>query len=154
MMSRKERAHRVRLAVALCVAGVSTLEFMAPAARAGTRQFLVILANSPKQYPNPDRVPQGQPEDGLPNPQLIFNQYFDTTSPDIGSFAEYWEEISYGDVTIAGETTDWISLPWAILPPLIDPTRDRIGDPPLADNLNDPNLRNSPSNFYDLDDQD
>jgi len=53
---------------------------------------------------------------GLPNPQQIRNQYFDTINPDINSFAEYWKEISYGDVTISGQVTDWVQLPWAVQP--------------------------------------
>ncbi len=79
------------------------------AARAAERQFFVILANSPKQFTD------GPPE--LVNPQLINRQYFDRISGNgIDSFAEYWEEISYGDVTIRGTTSDWINLPWRIMP--------------------------------------
>ena len=123
----------------------------APRAKGAERQFLVILANSPKQYPNPNRDPQGQPPGGLINRQLIHNAYFDKVSPSIGSFAEYWEEISYGDVQVSGATSDWINLPWAIQPPLIDASRDNSGGlPPVTENMNDINLRNSPSNWYDL----
>lgn len=75
-------------------------------ALAGQRQFLVILATSPKQNANPV----------LPNPQTIENEYFN--GPD--SFAEYWREVSYGDVTINGTVTDWLQLPWSVQP---DPAR-------------------------------
>ena len=37
-------------------------------------------------------------------------------NPQVGSFAEYWEEISYGDVAITGTVTDWIALPWSFEP--------------------------------------
>ncbi|UCC30761.1 MAG: hypothetical protein JSU86_00505, partial [Phycisphaerales bacterium] len=49
----------------------------------------------------------------LPNPQLIRAQYFNNPE---GTFADYWREISYGDVTISGEVTDWITLPWRVRP--------------------------------------
>ncbi|MCH7592403.1 MAG: hypothetical protein IH989_06470, partial [Planctomycetes bacterium] len=77
----------------------------------------------------------------LPPPQPIADEYFDDsrvcelsgvacdTNVDcpgvqekciqdgIGSFAEYWEEISYGDVRITGEATgEWLDLPWGIGP--------------------------------------
>ncbi len=54
-----------------------------------------------------------------PNPELVRRQYFDRDDPGIGSFAEYWKEISYGDVTVAGRVTDWILLPWPITAPFV-----------------------------------
>lgn len=112
---------------------------------AAERQYLVMLANSPKHYPGPDREILGQPDTGLVNPELINQQYFDQVNPDIGSFAEYWEEISYGDVTISGTVTDWVELPWAIMPPLADPETDGGGDP----SENESN-RISPADFFPL----
>lgn len=56
------------------------------------RKFVDMLANSPKQYPDSG----GQPPEGLTAPVLINQHYFDTINPELGSFAEYWEEISYG----------------------------------------------------------
>ncbi len=114
-----QRTKGLSLGLAMLTGGL--LGQLSSMAQAGERKFLVILATSPKQYNN------GLPPGGLPNPQLIRNQYFDKINPGIDSFAEYWEEISYGDVTITGKVTDWISLPWAILP------------------------RVSPGNFVDLD---
>lgn len=114
------------------------------------RKFLVMLAHSPKQYPNPDRDPQGQPPGGLVSRRLVHDQYFDTADPDIDSFAEYWEEVSYGDVPIDGLTTGWVAVPWAIQPPLVDPRDDDIEDGPP---VNDPDVpRRSPVNFHDLSD--
>ncbi|MEK6797792.1 MAG: PKD domain-containing protein [Planctomycetota bacterium] len=119
-----------------------------PAAEAAERQFLVILANAPKQFPGPreDEEELGKPVGGLINRQLIHDQYFDRIRPDIGSFAEYWEEISYGDVRISGDTTDWINLPWAIMPPLVN----EQSAPPVDDAIDNPAFRNSPANFFDL----
>lgn len=153
MRSHQKKARLFRAVTLSLLAGVSAVPLLfTETVWAGQRQFLVILANSPKQYPNPARVPRGQPGGGLPNPELIRQQYFDNVSDnEIGSFAEYWREISYGDVTISGDVTDWIDLPWAIQPPLMDPSRDVPGgNPPVLDNLADPRLRNSPANFFDL----
>ncbi|MGB0716630.1 MAG: hypothetical protein ACPGXK_12165, partial [Phycisphaerae bacterium] len=75
------------------------------------RQFLVVPATSPKQFGNNGGVPAG----GLPNPETIRQQYFSDDGR--GSFAEYWEEVSYGDVTINGDSTDWVNLPWPITMP-------------------------------------
>jgi PKD repeat protein len=149
----KKRARVVRAVPLGWLVAASILGLLpSPQAWAGQRQFLVILANSPKQYPNPARVPRGQPGGGLPNRELIRQQYFDNDpNNNIGSFAEYWREISYGDVTISGDVTDWIDLPWAIQPPLLDSSRDVVGgNPPVGDNLESSTLRNSPANFFDL----
>ncbi len=92
-----------------CIVGTVFYSLLAPATYAGQRGFLVVLATSPKQFQG-----AGPPID-LPDAEEIRKQYFDTTAGnDIGSFAEYWEEISYRDVTIAGIVTDWLDLPWAI----------------------------------------
>ncbi|MFQ5461194.1 MAG: PKD domain-containing protein [Phycisphaerae bacterium] len=78
---------------------------LVPSASAEERQFLIMLANSPKQF-----------GDGvqLESQEIIRKQYFDDSDPAIDSFAEFWEEISYGDVTIVGNVTDWIDLPWRV----------------------------------------
>ena len=106
------RSHRMNVATSrrLTCGWVSAGVFAALAtssALAGQRQFLVILATSPKQNGvNPV----------LPNPQTIENAYFN----DVNSFAAYWREISYGDVTVSGQVTDWIQLPWSVQP-LVSP---------------------------------
>ncbi len=152
MKLRQDGSRKSRFMVRMAMTLAGTASWVVPVF-AGQREFLVILANSPKQYPGPARTPPGQPTGGLPNPDLIRRQYFDDTAGNaIGSFAEYWREISYGDVTIAGDVTDWIDLPWAIQPPLVTPSRDTgTGNPPVGDNLQNPTLRNSPANFFDLD---
>ncbi|UCF33793.1 MAG: hypothetical protein JSV78_00485, partial [Phycisphaerales bacterium] len=112
------------------------------AARAGNRIFLVTLANSPKHYAWND----GLPPEGLTSKQVISNAYFLKNPNDgVGSFAEYWEEVSYGDVTITGQVTDWISLPWPFQPLLAD--LDSIGD----DGPTDASGRISPESFMDMD---
>ncbi len=110
MKRRDKQSGGRRLAVLLCLATGWGVLARTETVQAGERKFLVILATSPKQYNG------GLPPSGLPNPQTIKNQYFDKNNPGIQSLAEYWEEISYGDVTISGTTTDWISLPWSIRP--------------------------------------
>lgn len=137
------------LAVATVVLGAM---LASDTARAAERKFLVMLANSPKQYPGPDRDPLGQPTGGLINKKLIHDQYFDKLRGDIGSFAEYWEEISYGDVTISGPPNPvaWIAIPWPIQPMLIDPTQDDPeSGPPVEDIPNDAAERMTPTLFHD-----
>ncbi len=78
-------------------------------AQAGERKFIVMLAHSPKQFGG------GPPPGGLVDRAVIDNAYFNSDPGDaVDTFVEYWEEVSYGDVTVAGVTTDWINLPWAI----------------------------------------
>ena len=86
---------------------------------AGTRQFLVILANSPKENLTACASSADCPDQGentncvggacLINPEIIRRQYFEDSS-----FADCWEEISYGDIKINGKATEWLSLPWPI----------------------------------------
>lgn len=105
------------------VACTFALMLGAEVARAGQRQYLVILATSPKQNgANPT----------LPNPQTIENEYFNGPN----SFAEYWREISYGDVTISGTVTDWLQLPWRVQPDPIRLTGTRLTFPDLNDSGN------------------
>ena len=55
----------------------------------------------------------------------IEQAYFDRSRPNVNSFAEYWEEISYGDVQVSGTVTGWVTLPWPVLP--INGTPDAAG---------------------------
>ncbi len=83
-------------------------------AEAANRRFLVILANPPKSFPDTG----GDPPEGFANPAIVNAQYFDSNPGNTTySFAEWWEEISYGAVTVNGETVGWINLPWPIYPP-------------------------------------
>lgn len=141
------------------LAGASAVPLLlSETAWAGQRQFLVILANSPKEFACLGGARNGTPCDvsstnacpggactnarPLPDPQDIRNQYFDILNPSIRSFAEYWREISYGDITISGKVTDWVFLPWRIAPAAALPNdpRDLNGDGFI-----------SPADFPDLD---
>ncbi len=95
------------------------------------RKFAVMLAHSPKSFA-PGGSP-GLPPDGLPSVEAIRKAYFDRSDPSIDSFAEYWQEISYGDVFVTGETFAWVTVPWTF-----DPA------PPNAPG------RASPENFINL----
>ena len=151
MNAPKPRTNGIRtltLAMATVVLGAT---LASDTARAAERKFLVMLANSPKQYPNPDRVPAGQPTGGLINRKTIHDQYFDKLESDIGSFAEYWEEISYRDVTVAGRATAWVNIPWPVQPMLKDlEADDPTGGPPVDDIENDDaDARLTPSVYHD-----
>jgi len=59
----------------------------------------------------------GEPLPVLPNPQGARNHYFDFRQIDeIDSFAEYWHEISYGQVNVSGDVYGWADVPWPVLP--------------------------------------
>ncbi len=88
----------------------------APTAEAQERKFTVIMAVPVKNNP---QLP-------LPNLDQIRRQYFNrddlignpaSRRPDINSFAEYWYEISYGNVSVSGDVIGYAELPWPILPP-------------------------------------
>jgi hypothetical protein len=79
---------------------------LADVALAEERKFAVLLARPRKQDPNPD----------IPNINDIYDQYFDLVKPNVESFAEYWDEISYGNVTISGDVFEWVDVPWPVLP--------------------------------------
>lgn len=120
-MSRVETSHRaLRFGRFGLVAAVVWPLVLDGAALAGTRQFLVVLARSPKE------VQRSGPRIH-PLPQDIQDEYFDLANPQLTSFAEYWEEISYGDVLITGRTSDWIDLPWLIKVPGPDARRITLG---------------------------
>lgn len=129
MISCWHRGRTVRFVALACTASVIGSLLSTGVVQAGERQFIVILANSPKQFPGVGH---------LANPNLVDRQYFDTVDPSVGSFAEYWREISYGDVTIRGKTTDWVNLPWRVI---MDPAVDSPDpDVPNVVNLNGDNF--------------
>ena len=83
---------------------------LASGALAETRKFVVMLA-----------VP-GKSVDGgvgglvLPNPNDVYDQYLDHDKENVASFAEWWEEVSYQNVTVIGDVYGWVELPWPVLP--------------------------------------
>ena len=75
------------------------------------RKFVVMLAV-------PTKTVDGDISDlNLPNPNDIWDEYFDRTKPGVASFAEYWHEISYGNVSVSGDVFGWVEVPWPVLPP-------------------------------------
>lgn len=87
--------------------------WFAATASAEERKLAVLLAYPVKQAPGLT----------LPNADSIRDAYFDTvkngpeaSAPRVDSHAEWWEEISYGDVTVSGNVFGWALLPWRTLP--------------------------------------
>jgi hypothetical protein len=104
-LSSPVRPAYLRLALIAALAG----SFVGGAA-AEERKFLVMLA-----------VPTKSVEGGLgtlelPNPNNVYDEYFDRYKNNVHSFAEYWREISYGNVNVSGDTYGWVELPWPALP--------------------------------------
>lgn len=92
-----------------CAAGLLLLA-MVPAATAEERKFTVLLAVPRKS------MPPSYPSTPLPNPNDIRDHYFDFTKPGVDSFAEYWNEVSYGTVHVTGGVYGWVEVPWPVLP--------------------------------------
>lgn len=85
-------------------------------AMADDRKFFVAPALSAKSGDSGD---PSYPANAGPPPAnfaLIHKFYFDKTDPNQLSFAEYWAEISYGDITISGQAFDFVNLPWRYSP--------------------------------------
>jgi hypothetical protein len=80
---------------------------LADRSSAEERQFIVMLAHSPKQA---DSV---EPPAGVTKND-VNTAFF---AQDSISFKRFWEEISYNSVTIAGDTFDFALLPWPLEPP-------------------------------------
>ena len=92
------------------IVGALIAGFAAEAA-AQERKFVVMLAAPIKSM----RAVDYNVND-LPNVAPIFAAYFDRTNPNINSFAEYWNEISYGTVNVSGDVFGWVEVPWPVLP--------------------------------------
>lgn len=94
------------------------LAWFAASARGEPRKFVVILADPSKDHMGSTLT--------LPNRMSVWDSYFDKVkngqngSPRVDSFAEWWEEVSYGDVTVNGDVYGWFSLPWPTRPPGFD----------------------------------
>ncbi|MFQ5490355.1 MAG: hypothetical protein ACE5GE_06495, partial [Phycisphaerae bacterium] len=128
----KTTAFQLNRSARLVLMGLVLLTAWPRSTDAADRRFLVILANPTKTFPN------GVPPEGLTNRATVNAQYFDTNPfNNIRSFAEFWAEISYGNVSVSGDTKGWISLPWPLAPPNqpdgtpIDPDFNNGGVPDL-----------------------
>jgi len=96
----------------------ATLAVWVATASADQRKFVVMLAVPSKS------VPGGEPASlQLPNPNDVWDHYFDTVKNSgatrVDSFAEYWNEISYGNVSVSGDVFGWVEVPWPVLPTTI-----------------------------------
>jgi len=104
-----------RTLIALTAMAAVSLSFFAQRSEAQERKFVVMLANPIKSLRS--ATGDGEPLPVLPNPQGARNHYFDFRQIDeIDSFAEYWHEISYGQVNVSGDVYGWADVPWPVLP--------------------------------------
>ncbi len=108
--------HNRRLSLLAVAILVLTGVIVRPAL-AAERKFFVMLAYSPKEHMNPELV----------NFALINSAYFDTSPNNIFSFAEWWKEVTYSDVTISGQTSGWVVIPWPYHAPDGNTPQDLIG---------------------------
>lgn len=97
----------------LCALAVFGAALLAGEARAQERKFVVMLSVPIKSL---RAANEGQPVPPLPSSQDAFAHYFDLSDPSIDSFAEYWREISYGQVNVSGDVFGWVEIPWPVLP--------------------------------------
>ncbi|QOJ13566.1 MAG: PKD domain-containing protein [Planctomycetia bacterium] len=106
-------AHPFRRSLAwlplLTLAAVFPTAWFVSSAAAEERKFVIILADLPKDEPGPRQ---------LPNRVQVYDAYFDQVKDGQGgtlrvdSFAEWWEEVSYGNVTVSGDVYGWVQMPW------------------------------------------
>jgi hypothetical protein len=105
-----------------------TVTFSCVAARGEERRFMIMLAVPTKSAPG-----QNANNLELANPNDIYDAYFDVVKngqpgvPRVDSFAEYWYEISYGNVSVSGDVFGWVEVPWPVVPRIqingIDPAQ-------------------------------
>ncbi len=104
----------VRITAAMLSMAATIALCAATAASAEQRKFVIMLAVPSKS------VPGGPSSLQLPNPNDIWDHYFDRVKNSgetrVDSFAEYWEEISYGNVMVSGDVFGWVEVPWPVLP--------------------------------------
>ncbi len=107
-----------RLLIAVAVMTVAS-----NAAEAQERKFVVMLA-----APIKSMRAHGVAPTTLPRVEDVYAAYFDRINPNINSFAEFWNEISYGNVNVSGDVFGWVELPWPVLP---------LGDMPVGPGVGD-----------------
>ncbi len=105
------------LALVAVLAPIPLAFLMTEPVSAEPRKFMVLLAEPFKAY-----GPAGRPRP-LPNSAEVWDYYFDQVKdgvgggPRIDSHAEWWDEISYGEVTVSGNVYGWTAVPWPTVPP-------------------------------------
>ncbi|MCB9855559.1 MAG: thrombospondin type 3 repeat-containing protein [Phycisphaerales bacterium] len=108
-LPRRGRLVALATLAAIAIAGITS------SAKAQERKFVVMLANPIKSLRA--AVGDGQPIPPLPNPNGARDHYFDFQQKvGIDSFAEYFHEISYGQVNVSGDVYGWVEVPWPVLP--------------------------------------
>src|ERR1051326_2823291 len=114
----------------LTLAAIVPAAFFTSTANAEARKFVVLLTDLPKDHPGVALT--------LPNVNEVYDAYFDhfkngqTGVPRVDSFAEWWEEVSYGIVTVSGDVFGWTSLPWPSRPSGFDGNTDFNGTGVIA----------------------
>ncbi len=103
---RQSRALHYLAGIGVLMAGLAVAVY---AGEGQQRTFVVMLSVPVKSM-------DGWPDVILPNPQEAWVQFFDRTDPAVNSFAEYWDEISYGSVQVTGDAVGWAEVPWPVLP--------------------------------------
>lgn len=100
---------------AIVLIAAMPLGWYASTAQAEERKFAVLLLDLRKDA---EEAP-----DPLYNPDDVRDSYFDRekdgqdeSTPRVDSFAEWWEEVSYGEVTVSGDVFGWFQLPWPSAP--------------------------------------
>ena len=113
MFPRNSLGIRSTSVLLLALAGV-LLANLAHSAFGEERKFNVMLALPSKS------VEGDVSELELPNSYDIWDQYFDENKDSgedrVDSFAEYWDEISYGNVSVSGDVFGWVEIPWPVQP--------------------------------------
>lgn len=110
--SAKEPGRRTHVTCIIFMSAIAAVLTAGDRSRADERRFCVMLAAPVKSFTGP--VPQ------LPNPNDVWDQYFDRVKPNVDSFAEYWREISYQNVNVSGDVFGWVAVPWPVLPAGMD----------------------------------
>ena len=113
MFPRNSLGIRSTSVLLLALAGVLVAN-LAHSAFGEERKFNVMLALPSKS------VEGDVSELELPNSYDIWDQYFDENKDSgedrVDSFAEYWDEISYGNVSVSGDVFGWVEIPWPVQP--------------------------------------
>jgi hypothetical protein len=133
MYPRNSSGIRSSSVLLLSLAGVLAAN-LASSAWGEERKFVVLLA-----------VPTKSIEGGisgleLPNYNDVWDQYFDESknsddpNDQVDSFAEYWYEISYGNVHVSGDVFGWVQIPWPTTPAGYESIGGEIGFSDLNNN--------------------
>ncbi len=134
----------------LCAIGAPLLSVDRAAAE--ERKFLIFLANMQRSFVATGGLPcQGEGEE-CPSLEDVNRAYFRINPDDgFGSFAEYWDEVSYGIVRIDGKALGIVELPWPQYPILanIQTTVEDVEDGTI-DTTWSPSTASNGVGYFDL----